>query len=109
MLESGAFREQVETTFRANYQGGAVSLRLVSITGGPVEGGGEQFSLFFHGPATAALPQGTYTLEHDALGSLALFIVPIVGSNQQRIVYEACFTRLGPPAASAATSSMVSR
>jgi hypothetical protein len=39
------------------------------------------------------LPQGTYSFRHDTLGEFLLFIVPVVGSNDERIVYEACFNR----------------
>jgi hypothetical protein len=31
-------------------------------------------------------------LRHDALGSLALFIVPIAGSTRERTIYQACFS-----------------
>lgn len=33
-----------------------------------------------------------YAFHHDTLGSLMLFIVPVVGSNAERIVYQACFS-----------------
>jgi hypothetical protein len=36
-----------------------------------------QFSLVFRGPATPALPQGTYRLTHPELGELAMFLVPL--------------------------------
>ena len=48
------------------------------------------FSLFFRGPADAPLPQATYALEHDELGKLEIFIVP-VGRDEQGTDYEAAF------------------
>ena len=35
------------------------------------------FSLLFQGPLTPALPQGIYSLLHQKLGLLELFIVPL--------------------------------
>ena len=32
-------------------------------------------------------------VRHDALGTLELFIVPVLGSNHERIVYQACLSR----------------
>lgn len=46
------------------------------------------FSLVFRGPFL--LPQRIYTLEHEALGRLALFLVPI-GAFQGYIHYQAVF------------------
>jgi hypothetical protein len=35
------------------------------------------FSVLFHGPLQPVMPQGIYRLEHDRLGTLELFIVPV--------------------------------
>lgn len=35
------------------------------------------FALVFHGPSEPVLPQGMYRLEHQDLGVLELFLVPI--------------------------------
>jgi len=92
---SGAatFRPHVDTTFVADPGAREIPLRLAEVGDERVSGGMEQFSLFFHGPADRLLPQGTYALEHSALGPLELFLVPVVGSNDERIVYQACFSR----------------
>jgi len=92
MTDPETFRAQLDTVFRVQDAAGAVPLRLAEVEVGPVSGGLLQFSLFFHGPADRFLPQSTYEFDHDALGRLALFIVPIVGSNRARIVYQACFS-----------------
>ncbi|HEY0517925.1 MAG TPA: hypothetical protein VGC84_00420 [Ilumatobacteraceae bacterium] len=51
----------------------------------------EPFSLVFLGPAGAPLPQGIYTMHHDALGDIDLFIVPIGPGVDGRNQYEAVF------------------
>lgn len=91
--EAATFRPHVDTTFVADRGAREVPLRLAEVGDERVSGGIEQFSLFFHGPADRVLPQGTYALEHTTLGLLALFLVPVVGSNHERIVYQACFSR----------------
>ena len=87
---SVAYREQLGTIFSVD-QPGPIELQLTEVTDERVSGGIRQFSLFFHGPADRILPQGTYSFRHAALGSLMLFIVPVIGSNAERIVYQACF------------------
>ena len=91
--QAAAFRAHVDTTFVAAPGARGVPLRLAEVGDERVSGGMEQFSLFFHGPSDRLLPQGTYALEHTAPGLLALFLVPVVGSNHERIVYQACFSR----------------
>jgi hypothetical protein len=49
-----------------------------------------QFSLVFRGPLEPALPQAIYGLEHDALGRLDLFLVPI-GPAEGAMRYQASF------------------
>jgi hypothetical protein len=69
-----------------------VSLAEASALGDPfVPGGRAPFSLVFRGPAEQILPQTTYPVEHDALGSFELFLVPLKpdGGGAR---YEAVFT-----------------
>ena len=87
------FRAQLDSEFRVALQGGEVSLRLVEVTDPVTAAGFERFSLFFHGPSDALLPDGLHTFHHESLGWLSIFIVPIFGSNAERIVYEASFNR----------------
>ena len=54
---------------------------------------GECFSLFFNGPLTSFLNQNTYEFEHDQLGKVSLFMVPI-GKTQEAFQYEVVFNRL---------------
>lgn len=50
----------------------------------------QPFSLIFIGPRDRVLPQRIYPLEHDRLGRLEIFIVPI-GPDQRGMRYEAAF------------------
>jgi hypothetical protein len=50
----------------------------------------EPFSLLFHGPGDVRLPQRIYRLEHRALGSREVFLVP-VGVRDGGYDYEAIF------------------
>lgn len=52
-----------------------------------------QFSVVFHGPNDAPIAQGTYKIEHDKLGALELFLVPI-GKDDTGVRYEAIFNRV---------------
>ena len=49
------------------------------------------FSILFRGPMTPVLQQRIYRLDHEAMGSLDLFLVPI-GPRDGGMVYEAIFT-----------------
>ena len=100
MNDPAKFREQLNTVFRVDHNAGAVPLVLAEVTDSRVSGGFEHFSLFFHGPSDRILAQGTYAMQHDALGTLDLFIVPVMGSNAERIIYQAHFSL--PASASAA-------
>ena len=90
------FREHLDSVFQVDDETDPIQLRLVEVSDEGVAHGIRQFSLFFHGPADRVLPQNTYAITHESLGSIALFIVPVVGSNRERIVYQACFSVAAP-------------
>ena len=96
MYHPETFQPQLDTIFELDDASG-IQLRLVEVTDEGVAHGIRQFSLFFHGPADRVLPADTYSFRHQALGSIELFITPIVGSNHERIVYQACFSVVVPP------------
>jgi hypothetical protein len=48
------------------------------------------FSLTFRGPVEPALPQRIYRVEHDAVGMLEIFVVP-VGRDAAGTLYQAVF------------------
>lgn len=73
--------------------GSAVEARLSSARtwGSGSDGRRVPFTLTFVGPLQPVLPQRIYHLEHDAIGTFELFLVP-VGPNTQGMQYEAVFT-----------------
>ena len=50
----------------------------------------QPFSLVFRGPLQPVLPQRIYRLEHEGLGTLEIFLVP-VGPDKDGMRYEAVF------------------
>jgi hypothetical protein len=71
-----------------------VTLVEASALGGGTSAPGTRrrpFSLVFLGPAGPVWPQRIYRLEHEAVGSCDLFLVPI-GPRDQGMQYEAIFT-----------------
>jgi hypothetical protein len=64
----------------------ALDVELVEVSGA----GARPFSLVFRGPGEPVLPQRIYRLEHPALGTLDLFLVPI-GRQPDGVRYEAVF------------------
>jgi hypothetical protein len=67
-------------------------MRLVGIEDGYSTPDNEQFALHFH--VTAEMPphQGTYRVEHEALGPMDVFLVPIAQEGDT-LVLEAVFNR----------------
>lgn len=70
---------------------GELRLSEVSVLGPPPPGLRTPFSLVFTGPADSIRLQGIYRLEHEALGSFELFLVPLApdGSGAR---YQAIFS-----------------
>ena len=91
------FAEHLNSKFRIPLgPSGAVELELVEVVSTLSTPRQEQFSIFFRGPGDVYLPQMTYRMEHDALGQLELFIVP-VGRGPGGFQYEAVFNRALEP------------
>ncbi|HVQ40190.1 MAG TPA: hypothetical protein VMS31_21800 [Pyrinomonadaceae bacterium] len=93
-LTEAEFSKHVNTKFRVGLDAEAVDLELVQVKGymknpGDQEGM-ERFSIFFTGPAKPFLPQSTYALSHDAMGTFDLFLVPIKPDGEGSR-YEAVF------------------
>jgi hypothetical protein len=92
------FSGRVGQTFRIGADGvPGISAELVEATEGAEAGGTgpdgqarQQFALVFRGPLEPALPQATYAVEHDELGRLEIFLVPI-GPDGSGMRYEAVF------------------
>ena len=95
MLGEADYARELNTKFRvAADTARPVELELAEVKGWrslPVEQGGmERFSLYFSGPPDVQLPQGSYRLEHERLGALEIFLVP-VASTAEAMRYEAVF------------------
>jgi hypothetical protein len=73
-----------------------VELELVEVTaygavGTPPGPGRQPFSLFFRGPLSLRVPQHIYRVEHDEMGAIDLFLVPL-GPDAEGMKFEAVFT-----------------
>lgn len=94
------FASHLNTTFTTQSENGqSVPLELAEVAEGALHnptGGYENFSLFFQGPLEAPLAQQTHELQHDTLGPVAIFLVPI-RREASGIVYEAVFNRVDLP------------
>lgn len=93
-LTEKEFAKHVGTEFQLKLDHKEVSLKLAEVKGYlPKENeqsGMERFSLFFDGPGDIRLPQQIYRLEHEKMGELDLFLVPISG-DEKGFRYEAVF------------------
>jgi len=96
-LTESMVRSHLNTKFSIPFAERNVELELVEVVGAenglPEIEGVERFSIYFVGPGDFYLPQSTYRMEHDQLGQLEMFIVP-VGKEQRGYRYEAVFNRL---------------
>jgi hypothetical protein len=99
-LTAAAFAEHLATVFRLQAGGQELPIELVEVqrasyAGKPAAvgpaGRREPFTLLFRGPRTPYALQGIHRLEHDQLGTLELFLVPI-GPDDAGMRYEAVFT-----------------
>jgi hypothetical protein len=94
-LQSTDFSACLNTVFRVPLvDAQTMPLELAAVTelgAAAIPGGRRPFALLFLGPAgNRYLLQGTYPLQHDALGRLDLFVVPL-GPEGGRMRYEAIF------------------
>jgi hypothetical protein len=93
-LTSATFIPHVGEAFRLDFDDfPTVELKLTAVdeyAPNPGADREEPFSLFFRGPQEPVLPQAIYRFEHDALGSLEIFVVPI-GRDDSGTSYEAVF------------------
>jgi Domain of unknown function (DUF6916) len=92
-LTKEMFSESMNTKFRLGPEPSrSIELELIALTEGVSNPGHEQFSLIFRGPLDYFLGQGTYQIEHDKMGEIGLFLVP-VSQEQDGFRYEAVFNR----------------
>jgi hypothetical protein len=91
---SETFTPHVGSSFEARTEAGDVlKLELTSCDespeSGPASAARVPFSLIFHdADATRYAPQQTFLMRHDALGTFALFMVPL-GPDERGMRYQA--------------------
>ena len=91
LLTKEAFAENLNTKFRIPFESGETAeVELIEVVETMRTPRQQQFSLFFRGPLVYLLPQGTYHMEHEKMGPVSIFIVP-VGREQDGFRYEAVF------------------
>jgi hypothetical protein len=85
--------EQLNTKFALTDTAEPFELELIEISK-PTETSRQiYFSLFFRGNKNFMLPQGTYQMKHERLGTMVLFIVP-TSLEADGFRYEAVFNFL---------------
>jgi hypothetical protein len=88
------FSPHVGDTFWIRLSDGRVETRLVEAHPWGSGGNGQSrapFSLVFAGPGRFVLPQQIYRVEHEVLGEMEIFLVPI-GPQREGMRYEAVFS-----------------
>jgi len=93
-LTEKEFSKHVGTKFQTAIDEREIQLELTEVKGylpGENEQHGmERFSVFFEGPGDIKLPQQTLRLQHEQMGEIFLFLVPI-SVNEKVFRYEAVF------------------
>jgi len=94
LLDKNAFFKHLNSTFRVSDKSSptVLDVQLTEVCEGRSSEVCEQFSVLFSGPQEPLLEQSTYQIDHSAMGSFDLFIVP-VQSDENGSVYEAVFNR----------------
>ena len=105
-LKKSSFTPYLNTKFYVSDAASRVTLTLVEVSAlrqasrmpnmSPEVAAEDAFSLVFRGARGASLPQGIYTFEHDALGQLSLFLVPINRAGGRGYFGEVIINRLRP-------------
>jgi hypothetical protein len=96
VVTASHFRRHMGSSFRLRADDD-VDVELLEVdevgvgSGAPPQTARAPFSIVFLGPRDPLLPQRIYRLEHEELGTLDLFLVPI-GRDDAGVRYEAVFT-----------------
>jgi len=85
--------EQLNTKFTLTGTTVPIELELIEITEPTVTARQIYFSLFFRGDKKFNLPQGSYQMTHERLGTVMLFIVP-TALESNGFKYESVFNLL---------------
>jgi uncharacterized protein DUF6916 len=93
-LTEKEFSQHVNTKFQLKLDDQKIELELVEVKGylpqANEQTGMERFSVFFDGPGDVRLPQRLYSLQHEQMGEIEIFLVPVSG-NGKGFRYEAVF------------------
>jgi hypothetical protein len=95
-LTRALFADHLESKFRLDYGSSEpMEVELTQVAAldprnAPKPANREPFSLIFRGPRTFCVPQRIYKLDHEKLGTLEIFLVPI-GPDEKGMRYEAVF------------------
>lgn len=89
------FTYYLNSVFQLFATGEPIEVTLTKSGDLPAVKGGACFSLLFRG-GTRKLPQGTYTLDHPALGQFQLLLVPVRADKHGYQGYLATINRLSP-------------
>jgi hypothetical protein len=93
-LTMDSLSAQLNTKFRLTEPLQGMELQLAGVQAhDDLPGQTERFSAVFRGPLDHLLPQSTYRMEHEQLGGVEIFIVPI-RKDGEGIYYEAVFNRV---------------
>src|SRR5262249_42446535 len=92
-LTHSSFAEQLNTKFRLYHNSDLpVEVELISVGEFIETKRQEMFSILFSIPENETPSQNLYKLEHDKLGTIELFLVPVM--SEEGKVYEAVFNSL---------------
>ena len=93
-MSAEMFSKHLNTIFRIPVpEAEALELELITVEEFPPSPNQERFSLIFRGPLDRGVYQGVYDFEHDALGTISIFVVPL-SQKEDGVRYEAVFNRL---------------
>lgn len=89
------FAAQLNTKFRVFREPLWVECELTEVTKAKINPNQEQFGLIFLMPEDFPIEQGSFSFEHEKLGSMEIFAVPIA-KESGGVVFEAIFNRVVP-------------
>jgi hypothetical protein len=89
-----AFVSYLNSIFQLRTGFSVIAVTLLKVDDLTAPKGGECFSLLFRGGGGPALPQDTYTVDHPALGTFKLFLVPVGTDDNGAQGYLATINRL---------------
>jgi hypothetical protein len=92
-LRYETWKAHLNSTFTIKTAPTEVPLQLINISEQKFSSRQERFSVYFKGPLEGFLPQHSYPFQHEVMGMVDLFIVPIAQENDG-FVYEAVFNKI---------------